>query len=172
MWGRGRKRERAYLGWMGGWGAEGRVGSRGEGFGEEPAPRTERPVGVGRGGAAWTRALAVHFTFRSLIFPPSDPGQRGVSFLFPCNLLQYLGAREDFVGFCGFRLCDLIAPGLVFIMMCVITPSPSPSLPCSGFPSVRGAPHWPGQGSTCSVARGQEVRHLSPAALDLVWINF
>lgn len=44
MWGRGRKRERVYWGWMGGWGAEWGVGG-GEGFGEEPAAQDGKPSG-------------------------------------------------------------------------------------------------------------------------------
>lgn len=57
-------------------------------------------------------------------------------------------------------------------MTYVITPSLSPSLLYSGFPLVKEAPHGPGQRSKCSDAREEEVRHLSPAAFDHVWINF
>lgn len=37
-------------------------------------------------------------------------------------------------------------------MMCVITPSPCPPLPCSRFPSVKEAPHGPGHGASQSQA--------------------
>lgn len=60
-------------------------------------------------------------------------------------------------------------------MIYVITLPTIPVPALLSVPSIKEAPTGPAKGplrAKCSGARGEEVRHLGPAAFDLVWLTF
>lgn len=110
-------------------------------------------------------------TCLSLIFIPHlTQVKRGFPVL-PYNLLRYLGARGD-CGFIWVLFLKFHCSRFVIYNDVYHHPVHLPH-PCPEFPSMKEAPHRPSQSplrARCSGAR-EEVRRLSPAAFDLVWIN-